>query len=111
MPKTARNLWPRVFDWENLLLAAKEASRNKRCRSEVLRFNARLEENLLHLRYLLRSKQWHPGTFREFYVYEPKRRLIHAPAFADRVVHHALVQVIGPHFLYAHTAFQLPRAQ
>ena len=98
MPKTARNLWPRVFDWENLLLAAKEASRNKRCRSEVLRFNARLEENLLHLRYLLRSKQWHPGTFREFYVYEPKRRLIHAPAFADRVVHHALVQVIGPHF-------------
>ena len=98
MPKTARNLWNHILEWENLLVAAKEASRNKRYRNEVMRFNARLEENLLRIRHLLRSKEWRPGPYRQFYVFEPKRRLIHAPSFGDRVVHHALVQQIGPYF-------------
>ena len=29
--------------------------------------------------------------FRVFYVYEPKKRLVQAPAFVDKVVQHALV--------------------
>ena len=66
MPKTAKNIWNLVFEWENLLFAAKEASRNKRYRSEVIRFNARLEENLLHIRHLLYSKLWRPGHIGNF---------------------------------------------
>ncbi len=98
MPKTARNLWPHVLEWDNLLRAAREASRGRRYRNEVMRFNARLEENLLRLQTLLRTGEWRPGAYREFEVFEPKRRVIHAPCFADRVAHHALVQVIGPCF-------------
>ena len=98
MPKTARHLWEHVLEWENLLTAAKEASRGKRYRNEVMLFNVRLEENLLRIRECLRAKEWRPGPFRAFEVFEPKRRLVHAPCFADRVVHHALVQVIGPCF-------------
>lgn len=98
MPKTARHIWENVLEWENLLRAAREASRGKRYRHEVMAFNARLEENLLQLRRLLRARAWKPGKYRQFFVFEPKRRLIHAPVFADRVVHHALVQVVGPYF-------------
>lgn len=98
MPKTAKNLWEPLLTWENLKTAAKEASRGKRYRNDVMRFNARLEENLLRLQELLRSKTWRPGPYRQFYVYEPKKRVIHAPAFSDRVVHHALVQQIKPFF-------------
>ena len=98
VPKTALNLWPRVLEWENLLMAAREASRSKRYHSEVMRFNARLEENLLRIRRLLLAGEWRPGPYREFEVFEPKRRVIHAPCFADCVLHHALVQVIGPYF-------------
>lgn len=98
MPKTAKNLWPAVLSWDNLLLAAREASRHKRLRREVLLFNANLEENLLRIQHLLATKQWKPGPYRAFEVFEPKRRMIHAPCFADRVVHHALVQQIGPFF-------------
>lgn len=98
MPKPAKGLWPRVLEWDNLVLAAREASRNKRFHRDVLHFNFHLEENLLRIRELLASGQWKPGQYKELWVYEPKQRLIHAPAFADRVVHHALVQVIGPHF-------------
>ena len=46
MPKTARHLWEKVLAWENLHTAAREASRNKRYHSEVMRFNAGLEINV-----------------------------------------------------------------
>lgn len=35
---------------------------------------------------------------RHFYVYEPKRRLISAPDFRDRVVHRAIYNIINPLF-------------
>ena len=98
MPKPAKRLWPRVLEWDNLLLAAKEASRGKRFRREVLDFNADLEFNLLELQARLASGLWHPGPYRMLEVLEPKRRLVHAPCFPDRVVHHALVQIIKPFF-------------
>lgn len=98
MPTTAKNLWPQILAWDNLVLAAKEASRHKRYFPEIMRFNANLEENLLAIRDRLASGQWTPGHFRQFEVFEPKRRSIHAPQFSDRVVHHALVQIIGPFF-------------
>ncbi len=39
-----------------------------------------------------------PGAYRSFYIRDPKRRLISAAPFRDRVVHHALCNVIGPLF-------------
>lgn len=98
MPKTAKNLWDSLVTWDNLLLAAQGASRGKGYRVEVLRFNARLEENLLDLQDRLVRGEWYPGHYRKFEVYEPKLRVVHAPPFVDRVLHHALVQVIGPYF-------------
>jgi len=98
MPKTAKNLWPRVVEWENLMDAAKAASQGRRCYRAVLEFNFRLWENLTRLRELLVQGLWRPGPYRELWVREPKLRLVHAPEFTDRVVHHALVQVAGPFF-------------
>lgn len=98
MPKRAINLWEQLVSWDNLLCAAKGASRDRRYKAEVLRYNERLEENLLELRERLEAGQWRPGPYKAFEVYEPKLRMVHAPIFADRVFHHALVQVIGPCF-------------
>ncbi len=36
--------------------------------------------------------------YRQFYVYDPKKRLISAPTFRDRVIRQALVKVIKPLF-------------
>jgi len=43
-------------------------------------------------------KRYQPGPYRNFYVYEPKKRLVSAPPFWDRIVHHALCNVIEPLF-------------
>lgn len=94
--KTHKNLFPRVWEFGNLLRAAKRAQRGKRREPEVYAFNAELERNLLCLQEELKSGAWTPGTYRDFYVYEPKKRLVSAAPYADRVVHHALCAVLEP---------------
>lgn len=57
-----------------------------------------LEENLIHIQNQLVWKTYKTGRYRQFYIYEPKKRVIMALPFYDRVVHHALCNVIEPIF-------------
>jgi RNA-directed DNA polymerase len=91
-------LWMQVIAWENLLAAYRTAGKGKRYRPAVLRFSAQLEENLISIQNHLIWYSWQPGSPREFRVLDPKPRLIQAPPFEDRIVHHALVSVIEPLF-------------
>lgn len=98
MPKTYANLWGRVTNWENLLRSYRAARKGKRYSPETLRFEDRLEENLTNIENHLLWKTWAPAAWRQFWVYDPKSRLIQAPPFKDRVVHHALVDIVEPLF-------------
>ncbi|MEP7342188.1 MAG: RNA-directed DNA polymerase [Acidobacteriota bacterium] len=92
------NLWPQVTAWENLVLAAKKAQRGKRYRDNVLEFNYSLEDELLTLQEELSNHTYCPGAYRTFQIVEPKKRMISAAPYRDRVVHHALCNVIVPLF-------------
>ncbi len=96
--RAARNLFPQVCAFENLYRAFRRARRGKRDREEVAAFEYDLEDNLLKLQDELRTGRYRPGSYRNFWVHEPKRRKISAAPFRDRVVHHALCQVIEPIF-------------
>jgi len=96
--KSYTNLWPRITSWENLLLAARKARRRKSRRPNVARFELERESELVALRRDLLSGTYQPGAYRTFYIYEPKQRLISAAPYLDRVVHHALCNVIQPLF-------------
>jgi retron-type reverse transcriptase len=92
------NLYPAIVDFENLLAAAYRARRGKRYRPDVATFHFNQEEELLRLREELASRTYQPGAYRAFYINDPKRRLISAAPYRDRVVHHALCRVIEPVF-------------
>lgn len=92
------NLYPQIIDFSNLLAAARQAQKGKRFRQPVLEFNDNLESNLLQLHDELESKNHRPGDYRTFEIFEPKRRLISAAPYRDRVVHHALCNLIVPIF-------------
>lgn len=94
--KTYRNIYPQIYDFENLYAAYRAARRGKRGRYEVMRFEQRVEDQLFRLQEELRDQTYTPGAYRHFYIYEPKKRKISAAPFRDRVVHHALVNVIEP---------------
>ena len=96
--KSYTNLWSQITSWENLLLAARKARCSKRKRPNVARFEADLEMELMELRSELLERKYMPGQYRSFYIYEPKKRLISAAPYRDRVVHHALCNIIEPIF-------------
>lgn len=96
--KTHKNLYPQICSFPNLLLAAQKAARSKRFRPHVLAFFNDFERNLLQLQHELQTHAYAPGNYSTFYIYEPKKRLISAAPFRDRIVHHALINVIGPLF-------------
>ena len=92
------DLWPQIIDFANLELAVRQAQRGKRYRENVLAFNYNLETELLALHDELVSKSYQPGPYRTFHIVEPKKRMISAAPYRDRVVHHALCNVIIPIF-------------
>lgn len=94
--KTYRQLYGAVNNFENLYLAFRKAARGKRKKGDVSRFEYDLEDNLLALQEELQSGQYQPGKYYNFRITDPKPRLISAAPFRDRVVHHALCQVIEP---------------
>ena len=101
------NLWEQVIDFGNLLIAARKAQKGKRFRENILQFNYNLEAELIQLQAQLRHKTYCPGAYRTFEIIEPKRRMISAAPYRDRVVHHALCNVIVPLFeaTYIHDSY------
>lgn len=94
--KRLGGVWQQLVSFENLLLAFTKARRGKRRRNSVALFECNLEKELLQLQHELISGTYCPGDYRQFTIYERKPRLISAAPFRDRVVHHAIMNVIEP---------------
>jgi len=98
MPRSHGGLFDRLVSFDSLLAAYYRARRGKRRKPAVAGFELDLEPELLRLQDELVSGRWRPGTYHNFYVCDHKRRLITAAPFRDRVVHHALLNVLEPVF-------------
>lgn len=96
--KSYGQLFEKVCQWENLLLAARRARLRKRCREDVLQFQYDLEYELISLQQSIMEGTYTPGEYRSFEISDPKRRLISAAPYRDRVVHHAICNIIEPIF-------------
>jgi RNA-directed DNA polymerase len=91
-------MYSQLCTWDNLLLAYHKAAKGKRGHPNVAAFEYRLEDHLLELQRDLLEKTYQPGEYHSFYIHDPKKRLISAAPFRDRVVHHALCNLIEPIF-------------
>ena len=87
-----------IYDYSNLLLSYNKARRGKRYRKEVLKYTQKKEENLQRTQEELIELTYNPSGYRYFKVYEPKERQIMALPFYDRVVQHAINNVLEPIF-------------
>ena len=85
-----------IADLHNLAAAFHAAARGKRGRSDVEAFRDNLDRELSALHAGLRAGTLSPAPMRRFRIHDPKPRLIHAPCFRDRVVHHAIMAYVGP---------------
>lgn len=98
MVKRVGNLMPRIASLENLHEAFLRAAKGKSGKLAVKEFRSRLDENLVEM-----SKQLLDGTFifghyHFFTVYDPKKRIICAASFPERVAFHAMMRICHPVF-------------
>jgi retron-type reverse transcriptase len=96
--KTYSDLYDPLCSFVNLELAFKKARKRKTQKDYVIEFKACLKENLLNLQFELQTFTYRPRPIKTFIVRDPKTRKIGASDFQDRVVHHALINVIAPLF-------------
>lgn len=94
--KRAKHLFEQITSFENLLLAARKAQRGKRFTPPVAHFNHNLEYELFRLQDQLIDGTYRPGKYRVFYINDPKHRMISAAPYRDRVVHHAICNIVEP---------------
>lgn len=98
MAKQIKNVYKNLCTYENLYEAYLQARKGKRYRDEILEFSFNVEEYLMEISEELKSTTYEVGGYREFYVYEPKQRLIMALPFKDRVIQWGVYQLLNPIF-------------
>lgn len=86
----------KIASWENLLQAYENARSGRSEKREVMIFSKNLEENLLEIQHELLSGTYKNGKYHVFYICEPKKRMIMALPFKDRVVQWAIYQIVNP---------------
>lgn len=108
-----RNIYPSVYAFDALHRAYLRARRGKRHTAEVLRFERDLEGELIQLQNELIWRTYRTGPYHTFYVHEPKRRLVAALPFRDRVVQHALIEQLEPIYeaRYIHDSYACRRGK
>lgn len=96
--KTYNNLWQELCSYDNLELAYKRARKHKTLKPYVIEFEKELTNNLLLLRTELLLHSYRPKPLEVFIIHDPKTRKISKSDFRDRVIHHALCNIIEPIF-------------
>jgi len=85
-----------IADVRNLHAAFWRAALGKRHRRDVQEFESHLNSELASLRQQILDGSISVGDMRSFRIFDPKPRMIHAPVFRERVLHHALMAQLGP---------------
>jgi len=93
-----QHLYETLCSKENIELAFKNARKRKTLKPYVIEFEKYLEQNLAILQYELLTQTYRPKALTTFILRDPKTRKISKANFRDRIVHHAICQIIEPLF-------------
>lgn len=91
-------LYKQICSLKNLELAFKKSTKGKTKKDYVIEFESNLKNNLIELRTELLLHSYKPKPLKTFIIRSPKTRKIAKSDFRDRIVHHALCNIIEPIF-------------
>lgn len=89
-------LYEKIISIDNLYLASQNAEKTKRKHPEVIVWNEDFENNIWNLHKELRDEKYRVPPYTIFKIFEPKERIISKLPYKDRVVHHAILNIIEP---------------
>ena len=94
--KTYKKLYEKLYSTENLMSAFRKARKGKSKKNYIINFESNLERNIAILQRDLRLKKYNPSKLKKFIIRDPKTRTIHSSIFRDRIIHHAIINIIQP---------------
>lgn len=95
---TYKDLWDKIITEDNFKIAQHASRQGKASRRDITDFESHLEENLAEVRNLVITKRFHTSEYKKKTIYEPKKRIIYMlPYNPDRIVQHALMNVLAPY--------------
>lgn len=90
-----RDIFKLIIEPENLFIAWDRFKSDKKHKKGVAEFEQNLEQNIFALHRELASQTYRHGSYESFWIQDPKLRHIHKAWVRDRVLHHAVFQVIN----------------
>lgn len=93
-----KKLFNKIIEPENLFWAWEEFRKGKGKKSDVLKFERNLEQHIFELHRELRAKKYKHKGYSDFFISDPKLRHIYKASVRDRVLHHAIYQILNPIF-------------
>ncbi len=96
--KIYKDIFNKIISLENLFLAWDKFKSDKQKKQDVQQFEWKLEKNIFQLHRDLTSKTYKHGSYVSFYIRDPKQRRIHKALVRDRILHHAISNVLNPIF-------------
>jgi RNA-directed DNA polymerase len=103
--KRSGNLYSKICSRENLELADMIAQRGKSRQRDVIKHNNNRESNIADLQQSLSDHSFKTSNYRTFWIRDPKEREIFSlPYYPDRILHHAIMNVLEPVFVSSFTA-------
>ena len=95
--KRYSHLFETIISIDNLKLADKKARKGKGNNYGIMLHDKNREENIFKLHEALKSGSFHTSEYTTFKIYEPKEREIYRlPYYPDRIVHHAIMNIMEP---------------
>lgn len=96
--KSYKNLWQKFVSFNNLYSAYLLAKKSKPRSFEITNYFFNYEKELFSLQKSLITNTCVLGPYSTFKIYKPKERTIKFVSFKDRVLHHAIQNIIEPIF-------------
>ena len=96
--KRATSLFNQIIDYENIRLAWLKARKGKSSKLVVRRFSQNVNSNLIKVQNNLKSNPPVLSSYTQFTIFDPKERVISVVPFIDRVMHHAIMNILEPVF-------------
>lgn len=96
--KVSNSIYSQIISTQSLFAAWDAFKKGKQQKTDVLRFEWNIEENIFNLHRDLLYKRYKHGAYSSFHIQDPKQRHIHKATVRDRVLHHAVFTALNPIF-------------
>ena len=92
--KRKKDLYKNTYKLENIFTAYNEVMKNTKNKKKVEEYKKLKCAHIFNIYNTLKNKEYHPGKYNIFTIYEPKKRIIVSQEIEDKIINHIVTRYI-----------------